>query len=206
METQRSKTATDAGPVTPQVGDLEALDRLLARHGSRVYRLARAVTGDDSEAERVVQQVFLALAREADVLEDDAGTTRRVLRITLDAARQARPADPPDTEAWQPAFTHDGRRAGDPGYLLTDWSRDREEALRSPETRTVLGRALGRLPERYRVVLVLRDVEGLESGDVADVLGEPIADVMALLHRARMALREHLTRSLGVGRPAPESP
>lgn len=55
------------------------------------------------------------------------------------------------------------------------------------------------------MVLVLRDVEGLESGDAAAVLGEPIADVMALLHRARMALREHLTRSLGIGRPAPDT-
>jgi RNA polymerase sigma-70 factor (ECF subfamily) len=198
VETQLSKTATDADPVTPQVGDLEALDRLLARHASRVYRLARTVTRDDAAAERVVQRVFRTLGREANVPQDDDATARRILQITLDAARQTRPARPPDAdvpvEAWLPAFTHDGRRAGDPGVLLADWSRDPDEALRSRETRAVLGRALERLPERYRVVLVLRDVEGLGSRDAAAILGEPVAEVMATLHRARMALREQLTQ------------
>jgi RNA polymerase sigma-70 factor, ECF subfamily len=62
----------------------------------------------------------------------------------------------------------------------------------------VLERALDRLPDHYRAVVVLREVEGLANEEVAQILGESVPTIKSRLHRARMALREELTRALGL--------
>lgn len=67
----------------------------------------------------------------------------------------------------------------------------------SRETRDILSRAIEGLPDQYRAVLILRDVEGLSNEEVAEVVGETIPAVKSRLHRARMVLREELTRHLG---------
>ena len=79
---------------------------------------------------------------------------------------------------------------------MVDWSQDPERALLEGETRAELERALDALPPRYRAVLVLRDVEGLSSEETAAVLAESVSAVKSCLHRARMVLRERLTRRL----------
>jgi RNA polymerase sigma-70 factor (ECF subfamily) len=78
-----------------------------------------------------------------------------------------------------------------------DWSPTPESELLSGEAREILDRALERLPEHYRALLVLRDVEELSNEEVAGILGESVSSVKSRLHRARMALREILTRQLG---------
>src|SRR5262249_23055182 len=81
-------------------------------------------------------------------------------------------------------------------YLLADWSQNPEEELLSGERRRVLDRAIDGLPDHYRVVLVLRDVEDLSNEEVATILEEPVSSVKSRLHRARMVLREQLMRTL----------
>jgi RNA polymerase sigma-70 factor (ECF subfamily) len=93
-----------------------------------------------------------------------------------------------------PAFEEDGHRAGDRSYLLADWSTLPDEALLAGERRAWLSRALATLPARYRAVVILRDVEGLSNEEAAEALGESVSSVKSCLHRARMALREQLTR------------
>ena len=77
-----------------------------------------------------------------------------------------------------------------------DWSATPEGELLSGEARQILEEGLALLPEHYRAILVLRDVEELSNEEVAEVLGESVASVKSRLHRARMALREVLTRRL----------
>jgi RNA polymerase sigma-70 factor (ECF subfamily) len=72
-----------------------------------------------------------------------------------------------------------------------------ESELLSGEAREILDRALDRLPEHYRALLVLRDGEELSNEEVAEILGESVSSVKSRLHRARMALRGVLTRQLG---------
>jgi len=78
--------------------------------------------------------------------------------------------------------------------VLADWSRRPDEELLSREARAVIDRTLGRLPAHYRAILVLRDIEGVSNEEAARLLGETVASVKSKLHRARMALREALTR------------
>ncbi len=181
-------------------GDPAALEILMEHYADRVYRLAHGITGNAADAEEVVQDVFLTLFRKIHTFEGRSALGSWIYRVTTNAAlikRRGRRADrevPLDLPF--PAFLPDGHRAADPAFLKADWSQTPEADLLSKETREVLHRAIDNLPEQYRVVVVLRDVQGLSNEEVAEVVGESVACVKSRLHRARMVLREHLTLAL----------
>ena len=81
---------------------------------------------------------------------------------------------------------------------MSDWSGTPERELLAGESRRILEEAIDRLPDHYRAVLVLKDVEELSNEDVAQIVGDTVAAVKTRLHRARMALREQLTLRFGV--------
>ena len=184
-----------------QRGDATALEGIIERHGSRVYRLAYQITRNEADAEEVVQDVFLAVYRKIHTFEGRAALGSWLYRVTTNAAlikRRSRRTDrevPLDPQL--PSFLADGHRAGDPAYLNADWSQTPEADLLSRETREILQRTIDGLPDPYRAVLVLRDVEGLSNEDVAEVVGDTVPAVKSRIHRARMVLREELTRRLG---------
>lgn len=180
-------------------GDTAALEALMERYAPRVYRLAYGITRNQADAEEVVQDVFLNLFRKIDAFEHRAALGTWIYRIAANTALVKRRGKRFEREApleeQLPTFLDDGHRAGDRAWVLADWSRTPEQELLAAETRAVLNRAIGALPEHYRAVLVLRDVEGLGNEEVAAALEESVASVKSRLHRARMALREELTRA-----------
>jgi RNA polymerase sigma-70 factor, ECF subfamily len=181
--------------------DTAALETLMERHSSRVYRVAFGITRNHPEAEEVVQDVFLTLFRKIDMFEGRAALGTWLYRVAANAAlikrRGKRVAMEVSLEDCLPTFRDDGHREGDRAMLVADWSPTPESELLSGEAREILDRALERLPEHYRALLVLRDVEELSNEKVAEILGESVSSVKSRLHRARMALREILTRQLG---------
>ena len=181
--------------------DARALEALMSRHASRLYRVAYGITRRDADAEEVVQDVFLTLFRKIDSFEGRAALGSWLYRVTANAAlikRRGKRAElEVSLEEQLPTFLADGHREGDRSFLLADWSETPEETLLNGEARKVLERALDRLPDHYRAVVVLREVEGLANEDVAQILGESVPTIKSRLHRARMALREELTRALG---------
>jgi RNA polymerase sigma-70 factor (ECF subfamily) len=184
-----------------RAGDAAALEDLMDRFAPRVYRLAMGITRNASDAEEVVQDVFLSLFRKADTFEGRAALGTWVYRITVNAAlikrRGKRFALEVHLEDHLPTFDDTGHREGDRTFLLADWSESPEAELLSKETRALVRRLIDGLPDAYRVVLLLKDVEELSCEEVAEVLGESVPAVKSRLHRARMALREQLTRALG---------
>jgi RNA polymerase sigma-70 factor, ECF subfamily len=182
-----------------QAGDAAALETLMEVLAPRVYRVAYGITRSASDAEEVVQDVFMTVLKKAQTFAARSAAWTWIYRITTNTAlnkRRSRRPDMATLESHLPSYTADGHRQGDRTYLLRDWSATPDEVLLSEERRAVLGAALDALPAHYRAVLVLRDVEGLTSEEVADVLGESPSAVKARLHRARMVLREDLTRSM----------
>jgi RNA polymerase sigma-70 factor (ECF subfamily) len=182
-------------------GDPAALDELMARYAQRVWRLARGVTRNDADAEEVVQDVFLTLSRKGDTFEGRSALGSWIYRVTMNAALNKRRGKRAEVEVsledMLPTYRSDGHRAGEPGYVLMDWSRGPDAELLSAEARAVIRRTIDRLPARYRAVLVMRDIEELSTEETAAALGETVAAVKSTLHRARMALREELTRHYG---------
>jgi RNA polymerase sigma-70 factor, ECF subfamily len=180
--------------------DTSALETLMEQHAGRLYRVAFGITRDRSDADEVVQDVFLTLFNKVDSFEGRAALGSWLYRVTTNAAlikcRGKRARVEVKLEDCLPTFLADGHRAGERSFLLADWSQDPEADLVSKETRALLDRAIRALPEHYRAVLILRDVEELSNEEIAEITGESVASVKSRLHRARMALRELLTRSL----------
>ena len=181
-------------------GETGALEALADRHGPAIYRLAFGITRNQPDAEEVLQDVLLTLARQSASFEGRSAVGSWIYRIATNAALNKRRGRRLELETsledLLPTFEADGHRAGDRTYLLADWSQNPEAELLAGERRHVLERAIDSLPDHYRAVLVLRDVEELSNEEVAAILEEPVSSVKSRLHRARMVLRERLTRIL----------
>src|SRR5262245_40297324 len=180
-------------------GDTSALEALIASYGGRVYRVARGITSDDRDAEEVAQDVFLTVFQKISTFEGRAAIGTWIYRLATNAALNKRRGKRHTMEValadHLPAFEDDGHRSGDREYLLADWSGLPDAELLSAERRELIARGLATLPQRYRAVVVLRDVEELSNEETAAILGESVGAVKSCLHRARMALREQLTRA-----------
>lgn len=180
--------------------DVSGLERLMEQYGPRLYRVAFGITRSHPDAEEIVQDTFVTLFRKIDSFEGRASLGTWLYRVAANAAlikhRGKRAELEVKLEDYLPTFKTDGHREGDRVLLLADWSQTPESKLLAGETREILEGALELLPEHYRAVLVLREVEELSNEEVAEVLGESIASVKSRGHRARMALREVLTRHL----------
>jgi RNA polymerase sigma-70 factor (ECF subfamily) len=181
-------------------GDAAALETLMSLHSARVYRLALGITRNAADAEEIVQDVFLQMVRKGDGFEGRAALGSWLYRITTNAALNKRRGKRRELETsleeLLPTFAADGHREGDRTFLIADWSGTPDRELLSGETRRLLEEAIDRLPEHYRAVLVLKDVEELSSDEVAQIVGDTVPAVKTRLHRARMAVREYLTQRL----------
>ena len=181
-------------------GEAGSLEALAERYGPRIYRLAFGITRNQADAEEVLQDVLLTLARKGGSFEGRSALGSWVYRVTTNVAlnkrRGKRLEVETSLEGLLPVFKPDGHRDGERAFVLADWSQSPEEELLSAERRRVLQQAIDSLPEHYRAVLVLRDVEGLSNESVGEFLGESIPSVKSRLHRARMVLREQLTLAL----------
>jgi len=182
-------------------GDAAALEALMARYASRAYRLAYGITRNSADAEEVVQDAFFTLYEKVHTFEGRSALMSWFHRVVTNAALMKRRGKRQDLEmsldSQIPQFRSDGSRAGDTSVLTADWSENPEAELLSRETRAIMEVAIDALPDQYRAVFLLRDVEGLSNEEVAEIVGESVAAVKSRLHRARMALREELTRRLG---------
>ena len=172
-----------------RAGDDAAFAELVERHGGRMLAVARRLLRDDEEARDAVQEAFVAAFRGLARFEGHALLGTWLHRIVVNAAlmrlrrRKSRPEEP--IETLLPTFLEDGH-ATEPSV---PWEENAEQLLARAEVRELVRRAIDRLPESHRTVLVLRDLEELDGGEVASLLGITPNAVKIRLHRARQALR-----------------
>jgi RNA polymerase sigma-70 factor (ECF subfamily) len=181
--------------------DGAAYERLVREHGARLLAVARRILRDEAEAQDAVQDAFVSVFRAIDGFAGDARLSTWLHRIAVNAAllrlrgRRRRKEEP--IEALLPAFRDDGHFAA-PTVAWRDAAGGR---LEDAETLALVRASIDRLPEDYRTVLVLRDIEGLDTKETARLLGvnENVAKIR--LHRARLALRTMLDAHLRGDRP-----
>jgi RNA polymerase sigma-70 factor, ECF subfamily len=170
-----------------------ATECLVTRYGERAYRLAARITGNEPDAEEVVQDAFWTVVRKIDSFRGESAFGSWLYRIVANAAyqklrgRQSRRHDI-SLEEVLPLFDESGRHVGP----VADWSPRVDDPGTQIELRMALTAAIGELPAAYRIVLVLRDVEGRSNGEIADALGLNVGVVKTRLHRARLFLRKRL--------------
>lgn len=165
-------------------GGREAFDELVSRHQARIFNLARALVGDDGEADDLAQETFIRAWRALGRFRGDSAFRTWLYRVAINvirshlAARSRRRA----VWGWWRHDTPGGMRTALDVADATDMERD---AMR----RELIDRALAALPPDLRMAVTLRDVEGLEYREIADALGVPIGTVMSRISRARARLR-----------------
>jgi RNA polymerase sigma-70 factor, ECF subfamily len=175
--------------------DADVFRIIMKRHNRRLYRLARAVVHGDSEAEDIVQETYVLAFTNLGKFRGEASLATWLMRIALNEARgrlrRRRPAvdlmilDSPEGASTRPMPLSSSAAADDP-----------ERAAAQQEIRRLLERAIDDLPEPFRVVFVMRDVEEMSIADTAGLLGVPPETVKTRLHRARRQLRRALADQL----------
>jgi RNA polymerase sigma-70 factor (ECF subfamily) len=186
-----------------KAGDGDAFEELVRAAGGRLLAVARRLLRDEEAARDAVQDAFLCAFRSIQGFDGNAQLSTWLHRIVVNAAlmrirsRQRRPEL--SIEPMLPTFAEDGHHA----EPVVSWAESAAHALESKETRALVRAAIEELPETYRTVLMLRDLEDLSTREAADVLGASENAIKLRLHRARQALaviiRRRLSQPAGAG-------
>lgn len=168
------------------------METLVDRYGARIYRVALRLLGDARDAEEVTQDVLMTVLRKIDTFRGDAALSSWLYRIAANSAydylRGRRRRAEVALEPLLPAFDEEGRHT----RPVIDWLPRVEDPTAAGEVGPAIERALGRLPEEHRAVIVLRDIEELSNEEAAEALGLTVAALKSRLHRARLFLRQEL--------------
>lgn len=196
----RDGTSADAEDLD-LVDDLQrgcplAFERMVRLHAGRMLAVAKRILGDETEAHDALQDAFLAAFKALPGFHRSARLSTWLHRIAVNAAlmrlRSRRRRPERSIEELLPSYLPDGHRV-DP---LEAWSEERESALDAAERNALVHRSIDALPDDFRTVIVLRDLEGLDTDETARLLGISSGAVKTRLHRARQALRTLLEREL----------
>src|ERR1039457_1765686 len=182
-----------------KTGDLDAFEALTNRYEQRVYGLALRMLRQEQDAEDVTQQTFLSVLENLEGFRGEASFSTWILRIASHAAlkiiRKRKGLNTVSLEEASEA-SDDLNSIPHPEFIA-DWRQSPEHLVEQNEVRRLLDRSLARLDEKHRLVFLLRDVEGLSIQETAAALELSEGNVKVRLLRARLQLREELTRVLG---------
>jgi RNA polymerase sigma-70 factor (ECF subfamily) len=173
--------------VRVRAGDLASFEQLMRRNNARVYRAARAILRDDSEAEDVMQDAFVRAYEHLHEFEGRARFSTWLTRIAVHEAlarvRRGKRLTALDAHVQEPA-------------MVTRPESSPEQQVSDVEMRAAIEAAVAKLPEDFRSVFVLRAVEGMSGAETAECLGIPEETVKTRLHRARTRIQEMLRRDV----------
>jgi RNA polymerase sigma-70 factor (ECF subfamily) len=193
-----------------QLGDEEAVRELADRYSHRIFQMALRHMKNREDAEEVTQDVLMKVYRKIDKFRGDAALSSWIYRITFNTAmsrlrthRAQRAA-----EAERDRVTTNGHQEPAESYSIrqrADWTSMPDEQLLRTQLREAVADALPRLPEIYRVPVVLRDIEGLTTEEASRRLRVKDQTLKSRLHRGRVMLRQQLndfTSGLDIHRQA----
>jgi RNA polymerase sigma-70 factor (ECF subfamily) len=173
-------------------GSVAAFDKIVKRYDSKLLRIAQSVTHNREEAEDAVQEAFFKAYQKLDQFQENAKFSTWMIRIVVnEALMKLRKQRTAREESLDINF------ASDSDVLprdLADWSPNPQDLYGAVEFREILIKSLSSLPPRLRVVFVLRDIEELSISETCQALGLSVVAVKTRLFRARLQLRERLTR------------
>ncbi|MEP6770126.1 MAG: sigma-70 family RNA polymerase sigma factor [Acidobacteriota bacterium] len=180
-------------------GDEEAFETLVREYGGRLFAVARRFVRSEEDARDALQDAFLSAFRSLARFEENCRLSTWLHRIVVNSClmklRTRRRKAEDSIEDLLPRFHEDGHQA----VPSAGWEKSADVLLESREVRDLVRAAIDRLPESYRTVLMLRDIEELDTAETARLLDLTENAVKIRLHRARQALRGLLDPSL---RPA----
>ncbi len=175
-----------------QAGKTESFERLATLFQKKIYALSFNLTRNAMDSEDVTQEVLLTLFKKIHTFQGKSAFSSWVYRITLNATymklRSRKKDQSISIEELLPSFNGSGFQQ----EKIQDWSENTESLLFDNETRETIQKAVDLLPDKEKVVFLLRDVEGLSTEKVSEILELTIPAVKSRLHRARLFLRKKL--------------
>lgn len=165
------------------------------RHGNNVFSLAYRITRDHHSAEEILQEVMTQLVLKLDTFKGEAKFSSWLYRVTANASythlrSSKKHASEISLDTYAP-YDENGTLMGK--IAAKGWSHRADSVLYSKESMEIIEKAINELPEPYRVVFLLRDVEGFTNKEVSETLAISIAAVKTRLHRARLFLRDKIS-------------
>ena len=198
----QAKAATSQEPMSDEevvvrvlAGQTAMFEIIMRRHNQRLYRVARAILRNDGEAEDVMQDAYVRAYEHLDQFAGRAKFSTWLTRIAVHEAlaRQHRANRYQESDPMS-------ERNGDPMDRLASLEPNPEQQASNSEIRSVLEEAIENLPDAYRIIFMLRDVEEISTSDAANILEITEENVKVRLHRARALLREGLYARAGIER------
>ena len=169
---------------------------MVRTYGGRLLATAQRILGNEDDARDALQDAFVSAFRSIDRFAGGAKLSTWLHQIVINASlmklrsRRRHPEEP--IEPLLPLFAEDGHHASP----FPSWGEGADVAIERSETRAMVREAIQRLPETYRTVLVLRDIEEVDTSETARLLGVSTNVVKTRLHRARQALKTLLDARL----------
>jgi len=186
-------------------GKAEAFDRFVEHFRAKIFQYSWLMCGQREDAEEVSQDALLKVFENFDQLREPEHVRAWVLRIAKNFCLMKRrksqfaPAEELSLDDYMPAL--DGG-SGQVKLQIADWRSLPEDHMLRAELRHALDQAIAELPDIYRMVVLLRDVEELSTEETAQVLDINLDAVKTRLHRARLAIRQKLDAYLRSAKPA----
>ena len=173
-------------------GDVSAYDTLVRKYERQIFRIAQHITQNREDAEDVMQDAFLKAYEKLEQFQGNSKFYTWLVRIAVNESlmrlRKRRTGKMVSID--EDVETEEGSVPRD----LADWAPDPEQNYTQSELKKILEKTIKGLPPGFRIVFVLRDVEGLSTEETAETLGLSIPAVKSRLLRARLQLRERLSR------------
>jgi RNA polymerase sigma-70 factor (ECF subfamily) len=180
-----------------QAGDFAAFSQLVDTYKSRVYGLALRMTGNEQDAQDIVQETLIKAIDNIESFRGESLFGTWLYAIALNQSRafvsKQKQASLKSIEEYLPAKSAEHMHDAEAPVTLFDW-KDPHQLLEQRELRQIIDEAIASLPEKYRVAFLLRYHEELSIKEVAKVIGETVASAKSRVLRARLALRDRLSR------------
>ena len=176
--------------------DREAIRAIVTANNQRLFRTAWSILKDRGEAEEAVQSAYVSAFASLDTFEGRSSLSTWLTRIVVNEALgrlRAQKRRRNQLEGAGVAVLEDYREA----FMRGSEARPPDVALAREQMRRLLEQAVAMLPETFRTVFVLREVEGLSGEETAEALDLPVATVKTRLHRARRKLQQILAPQIG---------
>lgn len=197
METIQNKTGEEVTSEMALVqlakqGDLAAFSELVKRYDRNVFRIAQHITHNEEDAQDVVQEAFLKAYQNLEQFQGNSKFYTWLVRIAVNEAlmKLRRRRSDKTVSLDEDVETEEGSMPRE----VADWSPNPEQLYGQSELGDILKKTIQGLPPGFRTVFVLRDVEGLSTEETAEMLGLSIPAVKSRLLRARLQLRERLSK------------
>jgi RNA polymerase sigma-70 factor, ECF subfamily len=191
---RKDKESDEALIARIRSGDKKAFTLLIKRYEETVYRFSFKVCRDPAKAEEAMQDTFINVFRKLDSFDGKSKFSTWLYAIVTNNCRmkrrqtKVRAAEESLDEMMDPSFTEEGKMARE----IAQWDDTPEDRMMDKELRELLERSIARLPEDYRLVFVLRDIDGNSTEETASIMGISVEATKSRLRRARAFLREQL--------------